>query len=161
MILDEVFEDLKVQIAKGATLPTPQVPEVEEDLKPFILRPMTDDEVAFMAARDAADLEARKMIARVAIARRFGLLNEATPHDIERDEKTKFRALLLGDLFFWSIQAATGWEFASLYQRRTHEGKLVLIGLKTPDALAYLKKQEEAQDMAELIDEYQGPRLVN
>ena len=161
MILDEIFEQLKEAAAQGATLPTPQFQEVEEDLKPFIVRPMTADEVALITARDVAEIEAQKLVARVAIMQQLGLISYTTPQDIERDEKIKFRALLLGDLFFWAIQAATGWQFASIFYRR-HEGRMVLVGLKMQDSLAYHKKQQEEQDFAELIDEYQGPsRLVN
>jgi hypothetical protein len=160
MNLDEIFEQLREAASAGAALPTPLCPEIEEDLKPFILRPMTDDELALMSARDAAGIEAQKMIARVLLLQQLGLLDDATPQEIKRDEEQKFTATMLADLFFWSLQAATGWQFASIYQR-FHEKRVVLVGLKTKEAREFLKKQREARQMSELIGEKMGPRMVN
>jgi hypothetical protein len=160
-MIDEIFEQLKEAVAKGATLPAPHVPDLEDDLKQFVVRPMTDDEIAFLAARDAAAVAAEKMMARVVILGQLDLLDDATADDIKRDEQTKFHAMLLADLFFWTIQANTSWQFAALHQRM-HEGHLVLVGLKPKEARAYYKRQAEAQQMAELIGgEKPGPRLVN
>jgi hypothetical protein len=160
MILNEIFAQLEAEAAKGAALPAPVCPEVEEDLKPFIVRPMTDDEITLLAARDAADLAARKMLAKVLFLESLGLLDAVGPDEIKNDETIKFKAAILADLFFWTIQEATGWQFAALHQRQ-HEGRLVLVGLKTTEARAYYKKQQEAQQMSELIGEAPGPRLVN
>lgn len=44
---DTIFEQLKEEIAKGKALPTPQVPgNLNRELLPFILRPMTDEEAS-------------------------------------------------------------------------------------------------------------------
>jgi hypothetical protein len=160
MNLDEIFEQLREEIAKGSALPAPLCPPIEEDLKPFILRPMAEDELALMAARDAATLEPEKMVVRVMLLQQLGLLDDASPEEIKRDELVKFRATILSDLFFWSLQAATGWQFASIYQR-LHEKRVVLVGLKTKQAREFLKKQREARQMSELIGEKADPRLVN
>jgi hypothetical protein len=160
MNLNEIFDVLKFEAEKGRTLPTPVCPEVEEELKPFILRPMTDDELALMASRDHSLLEAEKMVVRVMLLQQLGLGDDATPEEIKRDEEQKFKATILGDLFFWSLQAPTGWQFASIYQR-FHEKRVVLVGLKTKEAREFPKKQREARQMSELIGEKMGPRMVN
>jgi hypothetical protein len=161
MILDAIFEQLKEEIAKGAALPVPVCPALEEEYKKFVLRPMTEEELALMAARDAAMGEAEKMVVRVMILHQVGMMDSYTTEDIKRDEEAKFKATMLGDVFFWGLQASTGWKFASLLQR-VHEGQVVLVGLPVKEARAHNRKHREAREMADLIGtEMPKPRLVN
>jgi hypothetical protein len=159
-MIDAIFNQIKEEVAKGKALPTPVCPEVEEDLKPFILRPMSDDELALMAARDEASIQAEKMVAKILVLGQLGLLDDATPQDIEHDEIARLKGTIPADLFFWTIQANSGWKFAALHQR-THEGRVVLIGLPTKEARAFYRKYREAREMQQLIGDAPKPGLVN
>jgi hypothetical protein len=102
------------------------------------------------------------MLMRVIISHQLGLLDDYGPEEIKRDEESKLKATMLADLFWWHLLSDTGFQFAGIYQR-SHEGKMVLVGLPPKEAQAFVKKRREAaQQMAWLIgSETQKPRLVN
>lgn len=150
-IIERIFAELKSEIEKGSQLELYKLPEIEEDLRPFVIRELTEEENRFLTVRAQKNREARQMYFRI------GLLTQieeyaATDETRKDDEILRFHAETIDNLFFWYLAIQTNWEFSMLVERRDPvTGQNVLIGLKPEDARAYVRRvaEREQRDMEE------------